>query len=160
MLRNWARLWNVPALKQVEIRINPRLRTSLGRCVPRLTQIELNPSLLHNKHRRLQEVLCHEAAHIASWVLESEQKRAHNSKWAQLMTAAGFKAKATIPGLRCNAQGRAVRDEVFEHYCPVCRFTRVARRPVTQWKCRTCVTAGLSGKLRIRARSSRGRSAV
>jgi predicted SprT family Zn-dependent metalloprotease len=154
MVKKWARLWQVPSLARVEITTNFRLRTCLGRCFPKLNRIELNSALLEKKRARLNEVLCHEAAHIAAYALAPDQSRVHGRQWALLMTAAGFQAETKIPGHKCAEHPRKdeIRDEVFEHYCPVCRFTRIARRPVSRWKCRTCVYAGLSGDLKIRIR--------
>ncbi len=126
MVKKWARLWRVPSLAQVEITTNLHLRTCLGRCFPKLNRIELNPSLLGKKRARLNEVLCHEAAHIAAYALAPGQSRAHSPQWAVLMTAAGFTPETTIPARKCISPRRLdeIRDRVFEHYCPVCRFVQ------------------------------------
>jgi predicted SprT family Zn-dependent metalloprotease len=158
-VKKWARLWRVPSLTSVEITTNSRLRTCLGRCFPKLNRIELNTALLYRTDSRLNEVLCHEAAHIADYLISPHQSRAHSPQWARLMTTAGFKPQKTISGRRCIPDSRRdkVRNQAFEHYCPVCRFTRIARKPVPRWKCRTCVSAGLGGDLKIRPRRVQGK---
>lgn len=152
ILKKCSRLWNVPSLAQAELTTNPRLRTCLGRCFPKLNRIELNASLLEGSDPRLNEVVCHEAAHIAAFVLGPRRSRPHGRQWALLMTAAGFTPATKILGSNCipRLKQDETRDELFEHYCPVCKFRRTARRPVPRWKCRTCVSAGLRGDLRIR----------
>jgi predicted SprT family Zn-dependent metalloprotease len=162
LVRKWAALWGVPSLAGVEIITNVRLRTSLGRCFPRMDRIELNPSLFKKGRALLKEVLCHEAAHIASYALYRLHSRPHSHQWALLMNTAGFTPKATISLRKCvPSKGCSkINREVFEHYCPVCRFTRTARKPVPQWKCRTCISAGFSGTLKIRSRPIRRAAAV
>jgi len=158
LVKKWAQLWQVPVLARVKIEINSRLRTSLGRCLPKSELIQLNPKLLKSNRRILIEVLCHEAAHLAASTLNPSQA-AHGKQWAALMLAAGYKPKATITVRGCVQHGAADlgSKQMFEHYCPVCRFTRVANRRVSQWKCRMCVAAGLSGELLIRERSAQRR---
>jgi predicted SprT family Zn-dependent metalloprotease len=160
MVKKWARLWRVPSLARVEIATNARLRTCLGRCFPKANRIQLNPTLLQKKSVLLHEVLCHEAAHIAAYTLEPGQSRAHGRQWALMMMVAGFKPQTTIPARQC-IQGRGldeVRTELFEHRCPVCGFTRLARRPMSRWRCRTCVAAGFSGDFDIRTRRVRAKA--
>jgi predicted SprT family Zn-dependent metalloprotease len=147
----WARLWGVPSVAKVEIVVNARLRTCLGRCFPKLNRIELNPSLFRTRRKRLNEVLCHEAAHMAAYILRPHQARAHGKEWATLMLAAGFKPETMITLGKCMPRpGREEFADLFQHSCPICRFTRFARRPVSRWKCRTCILAGLSGTLKVR----------
>jgi ribosomal protein L37AE/L43A len=37
----------------------------------------------------------------------------------------------------------------YEHRCPVCHAVRFARRRMSQWRCRECVTVGLPGLLEV-----------
>lgn len=160
-VEEWAHLWRVPSLARVEITVNSRLRTCLGRCLPKSNRIELNPSLLRRRRSKLTEILCHEAAHIAAYLLGHDRERPHSGHWASLMMAAGFKPQARVTRRGCIARLRPheVRNQVFEHYCPVCRFMRIARKRVPRWKCRVCVSAGLRGNLKIRTRRAGARNA-
>ena len=154
LLTKWARLWGVPSLAQVEVASNIRLRSCLGRCFPKLHRIELNTSLFRKDRQHLNQVLCHEAAHIAAYALSQEESRPHGPRWILLMKKAGFKPETTISLNRCvpYEHRSKVSDKIFEHYCSVCRFVRFARKPIPRWKCRTCVSAGLSGDLKIAPR--------
>jgi predicted SprT family Zn-dependent metalloprotease len=152
VVKQWARLWGVPSLATIDISVNERLRTCLGRCFPKSNRVELNANLLRKNRARLTEVLCHEAAHLAAYRL-GNQSSPHSLKWASLMTAAGFKPSRTISLRRCVPEKLLVATPkgLFKHYCQTCGFTRFARRSVSRWKCRMCVMAGLSGILTIKA---------
>jgi len=160
-LKQWARLWRSRALVSVECVANARLSVSLGRCRPAAGAIELNRRLLTDAWRLRREVLCHEAAHLAVRELHGFAAKPHGPEWRKLMTLAGFEPRMAIPvaprgpaGLLNSASGsaesaRAVRVHSYEHRCPVCQFTRMARRPVGRWRCASCVDAGLEGVLLI-----------
>lgn len=40
---------------------------------------------------------------------------------------------------------------LYTHTCPVCHFTRTARRAMPGWRCPECTAAGLGGELRIQS---------
>lgn len=161
-LRQWARLWRCRPLASVKCAVNPRLTVSLGRCRPAARAIELNQRLLSHAGQLRREVLCHEAAHFAVRELHGRAAKPHGSEWRQLVTLAGFEPTAAIslaPRGPANPSGswshparktRVVRGYRYEHRCPVCQFTRMARRPVGRWRCAACVGAGLDGVLLIR----------
>lgn len=77
--------------------------------------------------------------------------RPHGAEWRAFMEAAGFPARVRIPEElmpeSIRAANRASRR--WEHRCPVCQATRMARTRVTRWRCRRCVEAGRSGRLVI-----------
>jgi predicted SprT family Zn-dependent metalloprotease len=117
--------------------------------------IELSRRLLARNRRLRLEVLCHEAAHLAVRERAGRAARPHGPEWAELMRAAGFAPRATIagpcrPGRAAAAPRRQNPSVAYEHRCPVCQFTRRARCPVPAWHCKSCVDAGLPGKLLIR----------
>lgn len=151
-LTHWAGVWSVPALpREVRISFSGRLQSSLGRCSPRDGLIRLNPGLLHGAPDTLREVVCHEAAHVAAWLLYGRRARAHGVEWKQLMLLAGYQprarwAEAAVPD--------AVRDRrrptvVYLHTCPVCRAHWVARRTSSAWRCAVCRDAGREGRLMV-----------
>ena len=97
------------------------------------------------------EVLCHELAHVAAYELHGRRHRPHGPEWAALMQAAGFEPRARAR-LTHDVSALLVaprRGSQYEHRCPVCRAVRFARRPVRQWRCVACITAGLDGHLLI-----------
>jgi predicted SprT family Zn-dependent metalloprotease len=140
--------------ERVKVAINPRLSVSLARSLLSTNVIELSPRLLKRGRRLRLEVLCHEAAHLAVSGGTGHAARPHGPEWAEFMRMAGFEPRATIAN-RCQLAGAAIkprprdRSRVYEHRCPVCQFTRRARRPVPVWLCKSCVDAGLPGKLLI-----------
>jgi predicted metal-dependent hydrolase len=93
-LATWAALWDVPELPaRVRIAFSSRLRSSLGRCAPSAGLIRLNPGLLDGPIEALREVVCHEAAHVATWLLHGRRARAHGREFKELMLAAGYEAR-------------------------------------------------------------------
>ena len=161
-LKQWARLWRCRPLASVNCAVNPRLAVSLGRCRPAARAIELNQRLLSHAWRLRREVLCHEAAHFAVSELHGRAAKPHGSEWRELVTLAGFEPTVAIsvapraPGGPSDSgsdparRTRVVSGYRYQHRCPVCHFTRMARRPVGRWRCAACVGAGLDGVLLIR----------
>jgi predicted SprT family Zn-dependent metalloprotease len=146
------RLWGLSDLAAtVEIRFNPRLRNSLARCRPADGRISLNTSLPGENSRRLDEVLCHELAHVAVYRLHGPDAQAHGEEWKALVRKAGFEPSVRTTAARPDTSNDA-RNPIryrWEHRCPVCQTVRSARRPVTTWRCAECMDAGLDGRLVI-----------
>jgi pimeloyl-ACP methyl ester carboxylesterase len=91
----WGAVWGVPDLPaRVHISFSRRLTRSLGRCTLRTGSIRLNPELLHAGPGVLREVVCHEAAHAAAWILHGGAARAHGREWKELMRRAGYEPRA------------------------------------------------------------------
>jgi len=155
-LTEWSSAWCVPDLAGVvRIEISRRMRRSLGRCHPRTGLIRLNAALLGEPEELQREVLCHEAAHVAVYLLHRNRNgvRPHGLEWKQLMRAAGFGPRVRMDPARLSRKSQeAVRPAVcYRHRCPVCGASRVAGRPVHRWRCRACHESGLKGKLEISA---------
>ena len=155
-LATWSAAWGVPELPfRVRIVFSGRLQSSLGRCSPRAGLIRLNPGLLDGTPETLREVVCHEAAHVATWLLFGRRARAHGGEWKELMRLAGYE-----PSVRWaeDAVPESVRDRrrptvVYIHACPVCRAQWIARRTVAAWRCGTCRGAGREGRLTVSRRA-------
>ncbi len=151
--------WNVPAIvDRVEIQLSQRLRSSLGRCVPNRGIVRLNRRLLVAQPALIEEVLCHELAHVATYELYGKRCRPHGPEWAALMRTAGFEPRVRARlSHDVEAVVRAARAgrPLYEHRCPVCQAIRLARRPVPQWRCAACAAAGREGKLVIAKRAGR-----
>ncbi len=116
-------LWGViDRLAHVEVLWNRRLRTSAGRAHLRTIQIHLNPRLLSRVPERIDEVLTHEAAHLAVALVHGRRARHHGPEWVALMTAAGHDANRThdfpVAGLY---HGRSY----FLHLCLECGHRRI-----------------------------------
>lgn len=146
LLARLAAAWGEPGLAGLcAIDFNPRLRTALGRYLPREGRVELNPRRwVELAAAEREELVVHEIAHA---VVQAQTPRArpHGREWRDLMRAAGYRPRARFR--RAGAEPAAV---LFEHRCPVCHATRLARRRVSAWRCWACLCAGLDGRLEVR----------
>lgn len=145
--------WNTPTIvSRVEIQFSDRMRSCLGRCLPSRGIVRLNRRLLRVEPALVEEVICHEVAHVVAFERHGRRCRPHGPEWAALMRSAGFQphVRARLgPELQLLLLApRKVRN-VYEHRCPICRIMRVARRPVSRWRCVACATAGRTGRLTI-----------
>lgn len=137
----------MPSLaRQISLRLNRRLTTTVARYLRRDRTIEISSRFLALRARR-REVLVHELAHAAVDLAASKRFSPHGPEWQALVQAAGYRARArmTRPATFTPAR-RAAR---YEHRCPVCQMVRMASQPVTRWRCRSCVEMGLPGGLEI-----------
>jgi len=149
-LERWAALWGVPMLADgVALRTSSRLRTSLGSYRVHRTELTLAAWLLSGPEALLDEVLCHEAAHAAVHALHGRRARPHGAEWRGLMQQAGFPPRLRVPWSAVPARRRIAAAEraLWEHRCPVCQATRLARTRVTRWRCRSCREEGREGRL-------------
>ena len=141
-------LWGAPELADsIDTQFSKRLRTALGRARVDARKVRLNPILFNANTQLLDEVLCHELAHIVVYIRFGRKARPHGAEWAELMRQAGYK-----PRVRVNLEEEKlpILIKTYEHLCPVCQIIRYARRPMNLWRCVSCVEAGLDGKLQIR----------
>ena len=158
-LASWTALWRTSSLlSRVSISFSRRMRNALGRCVPAQGVVRLNSWALQGNPKLLDEVLCHELAHVAAFELHGPKVRPHGAEWCALMRAAGFEPRVRTRLSRdVQSKLRTWRAErsLYEHRCPVCLTSRLARRPVPRWRCASCASAGLEAKLVIVKRSGR-----
>jgi predicted SprT family Zn-dependent metalloprotease len=170
ILRQLGRLWETPALTDVNVVLNPRLSRTLGRLVGRPWRIELGPRALVSV-KRLREVVAHEGAHAALAAKGGASSHApHGPEWLRLVALAGY-PDATGAHWRSHSRaGQSPRPKqqpkprtpasiAYDHWCPVCQSSRQARRPVKAWRCAACVAAGLDGTLEITRRARRQETA-
>lgn len=100
--------------------------------------------------RLLEEVICHEAAHVAAFILHGARVRPHGPEWRALLARTGFKPSLQLTGPRPEAGiGRANAPARYSHRCPVCHWARVSKRRVSVWRCASCVGNELDGVLVI-----------
>jgi len=97
-LDHWLQTWNTADLAaQTRIEFSPRLTRSLGRCYPDRRLIRISSHLEGAPDGLLQEVLCHEMAHLATRELHGRNVRPHGPEWKALMTSAGFEPRTRLP---------------------------------------------------------------
>jgi predicted SprT family Zn-dependent metalloprotease len=148
---DWAKRWGLPKLTEsVTVEFSRRFRSSLGLCRPVHGQIRLAAHLQEGNAALLEEVLCHELAHVAVYRLHGRKARPHGREWKTLLTRAGFKPRVRFPREEANFPSRSEKPRArWNHHCPVCHVRRLAGRPVREWRCARCFEAGLPGKLVI-----------
>lgn len=71
---------------------------SLGRCYPDRRLIRIANFVRQESDVLLQEVLCHEAAHVAAYYLHGKSIRPHGREWKALMLEAGYPTSARYKG--------------------------------------------------------------
>lgn len=129
-----------------------RLRHTLGRCTPHRGKIVLSETLRSAPTSQLAPVLCHEAAHVAVFLLYGGAVAPHGKEWAALVRAAGHMPNMRLlqPSPLALQPPRTHRKAFrFEHRCPVCQSVRWAARRVSAWRCAECRSAGLVGVMEI-----------
>lgn len=83
--------WGVAKrLEAVRVRYNRRMRSVLGRARLDHLEIQLNPRALERAPEMVEELVGHEAAHLAAWVLHGAGIAPHGEEWRRLMREAGI----------------------------------------------------------------------
>ena len=90
----WGELWGTPGLTEsVTVEFSRRFKSSLGLCRPIQGRIRLAAHLREGNGELLEEVLCHELAHVAVYRLHGRRARPHGREWKSLMSRAGFEPR-------------------------------------------------------------------
>ena len=133
-----------------DVRVNPRLRTTRARYLRTPHVIEVSRSLIRARRSDLERALAHELAHVLV-TRRHPGARPHGPEWRDVMVRAGLtpieqrRPLKEGPAAPTRQQGRFR----YEHRCPVCQMRRIAKRPVSQWRCAACVGIGLPGLLQV-----------
>jgi len=141
-------LWDVEELQgDIHVEFSTRLTRSLGRTQPLKKIIRLNRKLRTTLNDHLEEVICHELAHIAAVHQHGDSIRPHGEQWQNLVRMAGYE-----PSIRIQVNGQTCSGKStgrYKHQCPVCHSQHIGRTRMTRWRCTECVANGLSGELEI-----------
>ena len=157
-LTRWAERWGTPdLLRRVNISYSTRLRSSLGRVRPRSGHITLNAQLATAPRATFLEVLCHEVAHVAAYLLHGNRAKPHGPEWRQLVRLAGYQPSTRLrcPGLIVADVHRPVSRPRVRCRCPICGTDHFLRRPNTRHHCGVCYRQGRLVKLQPPGRESR-----
>src|SRR4051812_36073001 len=96
LMQEWATLWELPGFQHgISLAFNPRLHRSLGRCTPARGRVVIQAGLLDGPLNRLSDVVCHEVAHVAAFLLSGSTRQPHGELWQELVSAAGFQPRVT-----------------------------------------------------------------
>ncbi len=139
----WTRIWGVPELeRRSSIEWSRRMTRSLGVCYPRRGTVRLAAYLQKAERPFVEEVLCHEMAHLAARELYGDRIRPHGREWKRLMEAAGYvpRTRLAVPaGLRQMPKRKRRRSfMLYFHRCQVCQLIRGTRGPIVRGGCRAC----------------------
>jgi predicted SprT family Zn-dependent metalloprotease len=135
----------------VTVVLNPRLRTTVARYLPRGKRLEVSTTAARARHP--ERVLVHELAHAAAVRLHGPGVKPHGKEWAALVEAAERAGLTTRTRRLTVTKPKAPKANPttarFAHTCPVCQVRRIAKRRVTTWRCPDCHANGLPGDLVI-----------
>lgn len=91
LLQGWCILWGANDLApEISVEISSRMTRSLGRCYPNRKLIRIARFVTEESMALFQEVLCHEAAHLAAYHLHDRSIQPHGQEWQALMHQAGY----------------------------------------------------------------------
>jgi len=142
-----ARLWSCASLADsVSIRFSARLSRAWARTNLATNTITLARELKDDPER-LNDVLCHELAHVVSHERVGRAEGPHGPTWRRLVHEAGRNPSIRLEDREATRTMTKPEARTFVHRCPICDFSRTARRPMTSWRCADCTAAGLSGEL-------------
>ncbi len=148
IINKYCSLWHVDEIQdEIQIVFSKRLTRSLGRTQPLQKVIRLNVRLLNDLNSYLEEVICHELAHVAATHISGPSIKPHGKEWQKLVCQTKYEPtiKLMVKDSRLTSKPR----KRFKHSCLVCHSERIARTKMTRWRCKTCVENGLSGQLKI-----------
>lgn len=151
----------LPAQDQLRAVVSQRFSSRLGSADPHARVVALRNDANAWPADQLRNVLTHELAHLAVHARHGQSVAPHGAEWRALMRMAKVSTGARLTA-RCLVrhpesagasdfppEAKTMPRPQYEHRCPVCQMTRVAKRPVSQWRCRACSEAGLEGQLLI-----------
>jgi len=152
LIRRWARRWDSPELaNQITCEWSSRLRRSLGLAYPERMLVRLSLLLKEPQYAALfDEVLCHEAAHVAVFRNHGNRAPSHGPEWENLVRLAGYEPRRCYKTDSAPEQ-KNLESVRYDHICPICQAKRTAKRPQPHWRCVACQDAPLEGELIIRS---------
>ncbi len=97
-LESCLRLWQLDELApEIDMRLSRRMTRTIGSANPAKNRITLAAWLFEQPQAIIDEVLCHEAAHLVVHYLHGVGLRPHGREWQALMRLAGMAPRVRIP---------------------------------------------------------------
>jgi len=153
IVRRCARRWNVAQLLQTPptIKVSTRLKRRLAVASPLKNRVHFNVCLLECDIGFIEEIVCHEVAHLVAYLIHGPRIKPHGKEWRELVIAAGHRPVVRYKTLSWSQSGAASVSPktMYVHTCPACHFSRRAKRAMRQWRCPVCRALGLEGHLCI-----------
>jgi predicted SprT family Zn-dependent metalloprotease len=161
LLNRLSKKWKLPNLywSDLQLEWSPRLKKSLGIAYPGKRLARFNCLLKLDEYSYLlDEVVCHELAHLVAYDHEKKYLANHNSVWKELMTEAGFEPRLGLSIDDLRPVSMKQNRVLYAHTCPVCHASRASLKPNPSWICIGCRNVGFDGKLNIVSRPMSGGS--
>jgi predicted SprT family Zn-dependent metalloprotease len=142
-------------VKNLTIEWSSRLKRNLAVTYPKRNLIRINKDLILTENRHLlTEVIVHELAHIAAYLETGSTKDAHGEIWKRHVKEAGYQPGLSL-ALNSNPESLSHKaTSSYIHTCPICQSQRTAKRPMSVWRCTSCINNNLSGELVISKKRS------
>lgn len=99
----WLHAWDaLDASRDFRIETSGRMRSSLGRAYLDRRLVRINALLVQpGVEALLEEVLCHEIAHLVVHERHALRARPHGREWRNLLREVGITVRVTIPRKEC-----------------------------------------------------------
>ncbi len=103
-LVHWMHSWDAAVLAaEVRLESSGRMRSSLGRAYLEQRLVRINRRLAApGLERLLEEVLCHELAHLVVFERHGSRARPHGREWRSLLREVDSPVRVTIPRDECS----------------------------------------------------------
>lgn len=151
LITRWAACWGTPQLPdRVVVTFSTRLAKSLGRVNPKTGSIRLNERLKSSPRDFLIEVLCHEAAHVAVYILYGSRAKPHGIEWQGLIRIAGYRPTTSLihSSLKPIIQSKTTHRR-HQYRCLVCHQDFFVSHKNSRLHCPTCHEPGVSAHLQF-----------
>ena len=153
LLSSLGGIWKIESLEnKVTVKFSGRMVRSLGNCRPETALIRLNKVLADTRNENIfREILCHEAAHAAVFLLYGKKCKPHGPEWRALVSAAHYPPRTKIPDNEIHGLLRIGRKNryLYTHRCMNCGRIYLARKTDHRWRCKNCLGKGLEGILTL-----------
>lgn len=99
----WLAAWDAASLAgRMRIEVSGRMRSSLGRAYLERRIVRINAHLLApGREALLEEVFCHEVAHLVVHERHGRAARPHGREWRSLLRQVGSPVRVTVPREEC-----------------------------------------------------------
>jgi SprT protein len=131
--------------KKVDVRWNPRMRTTAGMAYPTQALVTLNPKLQAFGSSEIDRTLRHELAHLVAHTREGRRRiAAHGPEWKQACSDLGLKDER-----RCHELPLPKREMTRRHFyqCPACETELSRVKPLRRKSaCLACCRKHAGGR--------------
>ncbi len=136
--------------KVVQVRWNPRMRSTAGRAYYQKALIELNPHLMEVSEEELHRTFLHEMAHLVAYARNVHRRIApHGEEWKNACRDLGIPNEKVTHDLPLPSRSY---QRNWHYTCPHCKalITRVRKMKGRWVACYTCCKKYNAGKYHVK----------